>query len=87
MNEFNTTCASLSPLPRNGEKCLGFSRSTIYKLITPSPANDYRPPVRSISAKTHAHNKRGKRLVCLKSLAEYIASQACGWDNTPSDSA
>lgn len=70
---------NLVPLPKPPAKLLGFSRSSLYALITPSKGNGYKPPVHSVSVKTHPHNKRGKRLIDLESLKAFLASQTSGW--------
>lgn len=48
-------------------------------MITPSKGNGYRPPVHSVSVKTHPHNTRGKRLIDLESLKAFLESQTSGW--------
>jgi len=48
-------------------------RSMIYQLITPSAANNHRPPVRSISLRQRGGVK-GMRLVNYDSLMDYIRS-------------
>jgi hypothetical protein len=49
------------------------SRSKIYELITPSAANGYNAPVRSVSLRQRGSIK-GTRLVNYDSLIEYIRS-------------
>lgn len=67
------------PMPKTGERLLGFSRSALYKLITPSKENGFKAPVHSVAVKTHPHNKRGKRLIDVESLRAFIGSQTSGW--------
>jgi hypothetical protein len=66
------TNEEFAPIPKNGERLLSLSRSSIYKLITPCADNGFKPPVRSITVKTHRHNVRGRRLVHMPSLVTYL---------------
>ena len=49
----------------------GLSRSKIYELILPSEANNYKPPVTSVSLRKPGQIK-GTRLVVLQSLLDYL---------------
>ena len=64
---------SFVKLPRNGsyESHTGLSRSRLNQLILPSPKNDYRAVVRSVSLRAHGQ-RRGTRLVDFNSLMEYL---------------
>jgi hypothetical protein len=62
------------PMPSGSEteKFSGLKRSKIYQLILPCKENGFRPPVKSISLKPPGALK-GKRLVVLASLLEFLA--------------
>ena len=49
----------------------GLSRSKIYELILPSEANNYKPPVKSVSLRKQGQTK-GTRLIVLQSLLDYL---------------
>ncbi len=61
------------PLPsgKTTEFYSGLKRGALNQLILPGPANNYRPPVKSVSLR-RAGNLKGKRLVVLASLLEYL---------------
>jgi hypothetical protein len=63
-------------LPRTGEACpfSGLRRSRLNELILPCPANDYRPPVKSIVLRQRGKVK-GIRLVSYDSLMSYLHRQ------------
>lgn len=65
-------------LPKPPARCpvTGLSRSKICELILPCKANDFRPPVLSISLKSNKLAKRGLRIYSVASLLSYIAGQA-----------
>ena len=69
-----TGSATLIRVPRPGKRCpvTQLSRSTIYELITPRAANNYKPPVVSHVVKTSRYAKRGTRLIDRESLLAYI---------------
>ena len=52
----------------------GLSRSKIYELILPSEANNYKPPVKSVSLRKPGQIK-GTRLVVLQSLLNYLRDE------------
>ena len=52
----------------------GLSRSKIYELILPSEANNYKPPVTSVSLRKTGQLK-GTRLVVLQSLLNYLRDE------------
>ena len=60
-------------LPKPGEKEFysGLRRSILNSLILPNPANDFRPPVKSVSLRRPGTQK-GKRLIHLQSLLSYL---------------
>lgn len=76
-NQINGVTETVTPqfirLPRSGERCpyTGLSRSSLNELILPCPANDYRPPVRSVVQKKR-HATRGCRLILLSSLLDFL---------------
>jgi hypothetical protein len=61
-------------LPREGEHCpyTDMPRGTLKDLCVPSKANNFRPPVKSISLKKSKHAKRG---IDYNSLMKYLRSQ------------
>jgi hypothetical protein len=61
-------------LPRAGTRCpyTDLPRSTLKDLCVSTKANNYRPPVRSISLKKSKHAKRGVRLIDYQSLIAYL---------------
>lgn len=63
-------------LPKPGARCphTGLSRTTLFQLIVPSKANDFRPPVRSIYRKASKYATRGLRLVNYRSLIDHLHS-------------
>jgi len=64
-------------LPREGVRCRysDLPRSTLKDLCVPTRANDFRPPVKSISLKKSKHAKRGIRLIDYASLMKYLRSE------------
>jgi hypothetical protein len=62
-------------LPKSGERCAltGLSRSALNELILPSPANNYDPPVKSVSLRKPGQI-RGIRLIHAASLSVYLES-------------
>jgi hypothetical protein len=63
------------PLPsgKEHEYYSGLGRSYLNTLILPCESNNYKPPVKSISLKKIGFS-RGKRLIVLESLLDYIDS-------------
>ena len=63
-------------LPRSGERCpyTGLSRAKLNELILPNERNHFRPQVASKSIKT-AGQQRGKRLIVLESLLQFISEK------------
>ena len=61
------------PAPKCVEFFTGLRRGVLNQLILATPQNCYRPPVKSISLR-RAGNARGKRLIVLASLLEYLRS-------------
>jgi len=73
--------AALAPpefirLPKPGHLCphTGLSRSKMNELILPCPANDWKPPVKSVSLRKRG-SLRGTRLVVYDSLISYLKSK------------
>ena len=66
-------------VPKPGQLCpwSGLSRSKMLTLVLPSPANDWKPPVKSISLRQKGR-RRGCRLVVYASLISVIEQQAEG---------
>ena len=64
-------------LPREGERCryTDLPRGTLKDLVTPTRANNYKPPVRSISLRKSKYSKRGIRLIDYASLMEYLRGE------------
>lgn len=62
-------------LPKSGERCAhsGLSRSALNELILPSSANNYDPPVKSVSLRKPGQI-RGIRLIHAASLSVYLES-------------
>lgn len=62
-------------LPKSPAHCplTGLSRSALYELILPCPANGFKPPVRSKVVKKK-HASRGIRLIEVASLLAYLNS-------------
>jgi hypothetical protein len=60
-------------LPKSGSPCpfTGLSRTGLNALILPTPANGFKPPVRSISLRQRGQ-ARGTRLIVFDSLIEYL---------------
>ena len=60
-------------LPRPGTLCpfTGLSRSKMNELILACPANNFRPPVKSVSLRKRGQTK-AVRLVCYESLRAYL---------------
>ena len=63
-------------LPQPKGKCAytGLSRSALTTLVTPCAANDFKPPVHSVSLRRRG-TARGVRLISLQSLLDHIRSQ------------
>ncbi len=63
-------------LPKPGDLCpwTGLSRSKMNELILPCPANDRKPPVKSISLRKKG-SARGCRLVVYDSLISYLKTK------------
>jgi hypothetical protein len=66
-------------LPKPRERCpyCSLSRTSLSELVVPSPANDFRPPVKSI-VKKWPRATRGIRLINLRSLLDYLNSMEGG---------
>lgn len=64
-------------LPAPGARCryTGLSRSTLNELTIPGPANDGRPPVKSVVLRQRGA-LRGIRLINYDSLMNYLAELA-----------
>lgn len=64
-------------LPAPGKRCphSGLSRSTLNELSIPGPANEHRPPVKSVVLRKRGA-LRGIRLISYDSLMQYLASQS-----------
>ena len=62
-------------LPKSGHQCqlTGLSRSKLNQLILPTEANQFKPPVRSISIRQVGQQK-GVRLIVVSSLLEFLSS-------------
>ena len=62
-------------LPKPGTLCrwTGLSRSKLNELILPSPLNNHKPPVRSLSLRNRGQVK-AVRLIVLDSLLGYLRS-------------
>jgi hypothetical protein len=71
-----------SRLPRSGERCpfTGLSRSGLNSLILPCPANNFHPPVRSVSLRKRGQIK-GVRLIVFQSLMDFLYAH----QDTPSE--
>ncbi len=63
-------------LPKTGTLCpyTGNSRSKLNELILPCPANDFKPPVKSVCLRQKGAIK-GVRLIVWKSLMDYLHAQ------------
>lgn len=63
-------------MPKGHERCkyTGLSRSFLYTLVSPCEANDYRPPVRSVSLRRRGM-QRGVRLISYESLMAFLKNQ------------
>jgi hypothetical protein len=63
-------------LPKPGQLCpwTGLSRSKMNELILPCPANDWKPPVKSISLRKKG-SVRGCRLIVYDSLIFYLKTK------------
>jgi len=63
-------------LPKPGRLCpfTGLSRSKINELILPCPANDWKPPVKSISLRKKG-SVRGCRLIVYDSFISYLKTK------------
>ncbi len=64
-------------LPKSGHLCAwtGLTRSKLNELVLNCPANGNKPPVKSICLRKRGAQK-GVRLIHLKSLLDYLESQA-----------
>ena len=60
-------------LPKPGTLCpwTGLSRSKLNELVLPSPVNDFKPPVRSVSLRNRGQLK-AVRLIMFDSLIGYM---------------
>ena len=60
-------------LPRPGDRCAltGLSRSTLCELAVPCPANNHKPPVKSLVIKKRGAT-RGIRLISYLSLLDHL---------------
>lgn len=63
-------------LPKTGSRCpiTGLSRTTLNELTLPTKANDYRPPVKSVSIRKRGA-LRGVRLIPTDALLGYLRDQ------------
>lgn len=63
-------------LPKTGtlDPFTGLSRSKLNELVLPCPANDYKPPVKSVCLRQRGAVK-GVRLIEFKSLMDYLHGQ------------
>lgn len=59
------------PPPREKDKFTGLSRSTLAELTIPGPANDHKPPVKSLVIKKRGAT-RGIRLINFDSLVDHL---------------
>ena len=69
-------------LPKPGTLCpwTGLSRSKLNELVLPSPVNDFKPPVRSVSLRNRGQLK-AVRLIVFDSLLGYLRSFLVEPDN------
>ena len=69
-------------LPKPGTLCpwTGLSRSKLNELVLPSPVNNFKPPVRSVSLRNRGQLK-AVRLILLDSLLGYLRSFLVEPDN------
>ena len=63
------------PAPGKRRPHSGLSRSTLNELSIPGPANEHRPPVKSVVLRKRGA-LRGIRLISYDSLMQYLASQS-----------
>ena len=65
-------------MPKSPARCsiTSLTRSQLYALCVPCNANGFRPPVVSVSIKSHKHATRGSRKYSVSSLLSYLAAQA-----------
>jgi len=63
-------------LPRTGTLCpfTGLTRSKLNELVLACPANDHKPPVKSVCLRQRGAVK-GVRLIVFKSLMDYLHGQ------------
>ena len=63
-------------LPKTGKLCQysGCSRSKLNELVLACPANDFKPPVKSVCLRQRGAVK-GVRLIVFKSLMDYLHGQ------------
>jgi len=63
-------------LPKTGTLCpySGLTRSKLNELVLPCPANDHKPPVKSVCLRQKGAIK-GVRLIVYRSLIEYLHGQ------------
>jgi hypothetical protein len=63
-------------LPKPGQLCpwTGLSRSKMNELILPCAANDWKPPVKSVSLRKKG-SLRGTRLIVYESLVSYLKNK------------
>jgi hypothetical protein len=64
-------------LPREGARCpfTDLPRSTLKDLCVPTKANNFKPPVRSISLWKSKYAQRGIRLIDYNSLMKYLRGE------------
>lgn len=63
-------------LPKTGtlDPLTGLTRSKLNELVLPCPANDHKPPVKSVCLRQRGAVK-GVRLIVFKSLMDYLHGQ------------
>ena len=61
------------PKPGARDAITGLSRSTLAELTVSCPANDWKPPVKSLVLRKHGA-QRGIRLISYESLLDYLRS-------------
>jgi hypothetical protein len=61
------------PAPRERCPITGLSRTTMTELVVPGPANEHRPPVKSVVIRKRGAT-RGIRLISYDSLMNHLAS-------------
>lgn len=73
--EARTVTPEFIRLPKPGSTCphCGLTRSYLNTLILPNEANNFRPPVKSVSLRQEGQTK-GVRLIVFSSLMAYLRS-------------